>query len=213
METVTQAQARPTATNKILYMAALAFGLAFICKWLGTQAQLVFEAHVQSPLWRSVLGYYGIMIVLVTLAGLGLSLTPVARLEGYGASKMGYALLFIVLARIGAKGDLNAIREFRLYLLMGAVWILTHGAVLLFMAKRRAGFLRSHRKPGQHRRTGFRARRGRRVSTQPCCDGLAYGDHRQHSRHVCRFVCRCADGALADGTCEMRGLTHFAKVC
>jgi len=136
MEAVTQAQARPTATNKILYMLALAFGVAFVCKWLGVQAQSAFEAHVPSPLWRSVLGYYGIMIVLVTLAGLTLSLTPVSKLEGYGASKLGYALLFIVLARIGAKGNLNAIREFPAYLLMGAVWILTHGAVLLFVAKR-----------------------------------------------------------------------------
>jgi uncharacterized membrane protein len=136
METVTQVQARPTATNKILYMLALAFAVAFICKWLGTQVQSAFEAHVQSPLWRSVLGYYGIMIVLVTLVGLGLSMTPVAKLEGFGASKLGYALLFIVLARIGAKGNLNAIREFPPYLLMGAVWILTHGALLLFVAKR-----------------------------------------------------------------------------
>ena len=136
MEAVTEAQARPTATSKILYMLALAFAVAVVCKWLGTQAQLAFEAHVQSPLWRSVLGYYGIMIVLVTLAGLTLSLTPVSRLEGYGASKLGYALLFIVLARIGAKGNLNAIREFPAYLLMGAVWMLTHGAVLVFVAKR-----------------------------------------------------------------------------
>jgi len=136
METVTQTQARPTATNKILYMLALAFAVAFTAKWLGTRAQSAFEAHVQDPLWRSVLGYYGIMIVLVTLVGLGLSLTPLAKLEGYGASKLGYALLFIVLARIGAKGNLNAIREFPAYLLMGAVWMLTHGAVLVLVMKR-----------------------------------------------------------------------------
>jgi len=136
MEKVTQAQARPTATSRILYMLALAFAVAFACKWLGVQAQSAFEAHVQSPLWRSVLGYYGIMIVLVTFVGLGLSLTPVSNLEGYGASKLGYALLFIVLARIGAKGNLNAIREFPAYLLMGVVWIFTHGAVLLLVAKR-----------------------------------------------------------------------------
>ena len=136
MEAVTQAQARPTATSKILYMLALAFAVAVICKWLGMQAQSAFEAHVQSPLWRSVLGYYGIMIVLVTLAGLTLSLTPASKLEGYGASKLGYALLFIVLARIGAKGNLNAIREFPAYLLMGAVWMLTHGTVLVLVAKR-----------------------------------------------------------------------------
>ncbi|MBE0541032.1 MAG: DUF819 family protein [Verrucomicrobia bacterium] len=135
MAAVTQAEARPTATGKVLYMLALAFGVAFVCKWFGTQAQAAFEAQVQSPLWRSVLGYYGIMIILVTIAGLGLSVTPVARLEVYGASKIGYALLYLVLARIGAKGDLNAIREFPAYLLMGVVWMLTHGGLLLLAAK------------------------------------------------------------------------------
>lgn len=134
--TVTQAQARPTTTGKLLYMLALAFGLAFACKWFGSQAQTAFEAQVQSPLWRSVLGYYGIMIILVTILGLVLSATPVARLEDYGASKVGYALLYLVLARIGAKGDLNAIREFPAYLLMGVVWMLTHGGLLLLAAKR-----------------------------------------------------------------------------
>ncbi len=136
MTSVTFAQSQPVATTKILYMLALAFGVAFLCRWLGLQTQAAFEAHVQSSLWRSVLGAYAVMIILVTLIGLGLSLTPVARLEHYGASKLGYALLFIVLARIGAKGDLNAIREFPAYLLMGVVWILTHGGLLLFAVKR-----------------------------------------------------------------------------
>jgi len=33
----------------------------------------------------------------------------------------------IVPAQIRAKGNLNAIREFPAYLLMGVVWMLTHG--------------------------------------------------------------------------------------
>lgn len=136
MTAITQAQSRPIATSKFLYMIALAFGVAFICKWLGAQAQTGIEAHVQSPLWRSVFGSYAIMIILVTVMGLTLSMTPVSRLENFGASKIGYALLFLVLARIGARGNLAAIRDFPVYLLMGGVWILTHGLLLLFIMKK-----------------------------------------------------------------------------
>jgi uncharacterized membrane protein len=136
MSAVTQAQSRPIATSKFLYMIALAFGVAFICRWLGTQAQTGIEGHVQSPLWRSVFGSYAIMIILVTIVGLSLSMTPVSRLEGFGASKIGYALLFLVLARIGARGNLAAIRDFPVYLLMGGVWILTHGLLMLFIMKK-----------------------------------------------------------------------------
>lgn len=132
---VSQEQARPTATNKILYMLAMAFVIAFACRWMGIQIQGVLENQIESALWRSIFGHYGIMIILVTLVSLGLSLTPVARLESYGASKLGYALLYIVLARIGAKGDLNAIREFPAYLIMGVVWIAVHGVLLISAAK------------------------------------------------------------------------------
>ena len=54
--------------SRSLLVIALAFAAAFVCKWLGTSAQSAFEAHVQSPLWRSVLGYYGVMIILGTVS-------------------------------------------------------------------------------------------------------------------------------------------------
>jgi hypothetical protein len=45
-------------------------------------------------------------------------------------------MLYIMLARIGAKGDLTAIRDFPAYQVMGAVWILTRGGLSLLAAKR-----------------------------------------------------------------------------
>lgn len=135
MQSVSEAQARHPATSKFLYMIALAMLVAFVCKFLGTTANASLAHQIQSPVWRSVFGAFALTIVFVTLIGLALSFTPLAKLESYGASKLGYALLFIVLARIGAEGNLNVIRSFPAYLLMGAVWILTHGAILLAVAK------------------------------------------------------------------------------
>ncbi len=132
---VAGASARPATTREILCMLALAFAVALVCRWIGGAAQSALEARVESPLWRSVLGGYGLMIVLVTLCGLALSLTPVARLEEAGASKIGYALLYLVLAGIGARGDLRAVRDFPAYLVMGVVWMAVHGGLLVLAAR------------------------------------------------------------------------------
>ncbi len=132
---VSEGQSRPIATAKFLYMIALALVTALACKFFGAELQKIITAGIESPLWRSIFGAYSIMIVLVTLVGLGCSFTPVSRLESYGASKVGYALLFLVLARIGAEGNLNVIRTFPAYLIMGIVWMLVHGAVLLVVVK------------------------------------------------------------------------------
>jgi len=80
---------------------------------------------------KSVLGGYTVLIILVTVIGIGLSFTKVRRLEDYGASRVGYALLYLVLARIGAKANLNAIGEFPYYIVMGVVWIGVHALFLI----------------------------------------------------------------------------------
>jgi uncharacterized membrane protein len=135
MQAVNESQMRYPATSKFLYMIALAVTSAFVCKLLGAKINGTLAAQIQDPLWRSIFGAYAITIVLVTLIGLALSLTPVSKLEGYGASRLGYALLYIVLARIGAEGNLNVIRQFPAYLVMGVVWMLAHGIALLIVIK------------------------------------------------------------------------------
>ncbi|MBA4148951.1 MAG: DUF819 family protein [Verrucomicrobia bacterium] len=135
MQTLTAGQARHASTAKFLYMLALGLVTAYICLQLGAVLNAKIAAGIQDPVWKSIFGAYAITIVLVTVAGLGFSMTPVAKLEGYGASKLGYVLLYIVLARIGAQGNLNVIREFPAYLLMGVVWMLVHGLIILVVIK------------------------------------------------------------------------------
>jgi uncharacterized membrane protein len=135
MQAVQQAERPQHSTGKFVYMIALAISVAFTCKILGTKLNAGITGGIESPLWRSVFGAFAITIVLVTLTGLALSLTRVSKLETYGASKLGYALLFIVLARIGAEGNLKVIKEFPAYLILGVVWILVHGAILLLVMR------------------------------------------------------------------------------
>ncbi|MDP6636779.1 MAG: DUF819 family protein [Phycisphaerae bacterium] len=70
-------------------------------------------------------------IILASVLGLLLSFTPVRRLERFGASKVGYGLLYFVLASIGARTSLASLADAPLMIVVGVVWVLIHGAFIL----------------------------------------------------------------------------------
>ena len=74
-------------------------------------------------------------MILVSIVGLGLSFTPVAKLEKQGASHLGNIFLYILLATIGAKADLRSITEAPMFLMVGVVWIGIHATVLFSVGR------------------------------------------------------------------------------
>lgn len=75
------------------------------------------------------------LILIASTLGIVFSFTPVKKLEAYGASKIGYILLYFVLTSIGARASLGAIMAAPLLVVAGFVWILIH-AVFLVVAGR-----------------------------------------------------------------------------
>lgn len=74
-------------------------------------------------------------VLIVVTVGLLLSLTPVRRLEYAGASKIGYAALYLLLTAIGAQANLAAVLAAPWYFAAGAVWIMIHVLILLVAAR------------------------------------------------------------------------------
>ena len=64
-----------------------------------------------------------------------LSFTRVRDLEGVGASRVGSALLYMLVASIGMKMDLKAIFEAPGLFVVGLVWIGFHAILLIITAK------------------------------------------------------------------------------
>lgn len=75
------------------------------------------------------------LVVLATTFGVILSFTPVRRLEGVGASRIGSAMLYVLVATIGMHMDLGALLDRPWLFLLGAIWITVHGVLMLGMAK------------------------------------------------------------------------------
>jgi len=74
-------------------------------------------------------------ILIVVTGGLALSFTRLRDFEKVGASGLGYTALYLLLAGIGAQGDLRAVVQAPVYLAAGAVWIAIHASVLLLAAR------------------------------------------------------------------------------
>lgn len=73
-------------------------------------------------------------ILLVTILGLVLSFTPARKIPSSHAFSM--ALVYLFVARMGAKADLSNLDASVLWFLLGAyVWIFIHGAVLVTAAR------------------------------------------------------------------------------
>jgi len=112
---------RPLRVPEATLMVGLALGLTAACLWLGGQLP---------PVGR-VLNPFSWSIVLLTSVALLLSLTRLSRLEGAGASTLGYAGFYLLLASVGAQGDLRKVVEQPQFVAVGVTVILVHIACVV----------------------------------------------------------------------------------
>ncbi len=75
------------------------------------------------------------IVVYATTFGLMLSFTRARSMEGAGASTIGSAMLYVLVATIGMQMDLSALLQKPWLFLLGLIWITFHGALMLLMAK------------------------------------------------------------------------------
>jgi len=74
-------------------------------------------------------------VILVVTMGLLVSFTPARGFEKAGASRLGNAFLYILLAGLGSQADLRSVVEAPVYLAAGALWIGVQVVLLLVAAR------------------------------------------------------------------------------
>lgn len=74
-------------------------------------------------------------VLIVVTGGLMLSFTPVRNLEEAGASRVGYAALYLLLTAIGAQGNLIEVLSAPAFFFAGVVVIAIHVAIMLATAR------------------------------------------------------------------------------
>ncbi len=79
-------------------------------------------------------GFFWVVVIATTI-GLSLSFTKARELEGVGASRIGSACIYILVATIGMKMDINEMFGQPWVIAIGLIWIVIHITLLLVVAK------------------------------------------------------------------------------
>jgi uncharacterized membrane protein len=137
MRSSRDAKVRPTTLADVTGTVAVGFigavGAGAAARVIDRTATPFLDAH--SPSLAPIFSEFTWMVILITSVGILLSLTPLQRIERGGASKIGYAALYLFLTSIGAKANPAGLAAAPILLLAGVLWILVHIAFLFVGAR------------------------------------------------------------------------------
>lgn len=132
-----ESQIKPMTLPDAAVILAVGFVGAVVCRKMGyaffemTNPTLLQNA----PNVAVIFSGFTWMVIFISTFGILLSFTPIRKIETGGASKLGYAGLFLFLTSIGAKADLRGILDAPVLLLVGTVWIIFHIALMFIGAR------------------------------------------------------------------------------
>ena len=127
--------ARIPKLNDIMLIVAVAFGVTGLAHFLADIIAPWIERVAPQLAMYSLTSSFFWLVVIATTLGLIMSATKVRNLEAAGASKVGSAFLYILVATIGMHMDVTAILDYPLMFLVGIVWMAVHAGLLLLVAK------------------------------------------------------------------------------
>ncbi|WP_462250826.1 DUF819 family protein [Ekhidna sp.] len=120
-----------TDLMKVLMVGFACTGFAHFCSDLIAPYLEQFPSLEQYSLTS---GFFWLVVIATTL-GVVLSFTRARELEGVGASRIGRAFIYILVATIGMNMDILAIFSNPGYFFLGITWILFHVLLLALVAK------------------------------------------------------------------------------
>lgn len=121
-----EANARCPRTADVAFMVAVALVVSQVCLWAGKPVFYFFDTVLGLKAMSQVVNWYAWAILLITAAGLLLSLTKVRSLDYCGASSIGTMGLYLLLTSYGARANLMAIFDVPVFFMIGFVWIVIH---------------------------------------------------------------------------------------
>lgn len=126
---------RVTTLPDLMFIAAVGFGATGLAHACAGMIAPWIELHAPGLARLSLTSTFFWIVVIATTAGLALSFTPARRLEGAGASRVGSAMLYILVATIGLRMDVGAVFRNPGLFVVGFIWIGFHAMLLVIVAR------------------------------------------------------------------------------
>lgn len=135
VEAYEKEHARIPSLTDLMQILAVGFGVTAIshagADWLAPRIEQLAPGLA---VYNLTSGFFWLVVLATTLA-LGLSYTQVRRIEHAGASKIGSACLYVLVASIGMRMNLRAVVESPGLFVLGGVWMLVHAGLMLGVAR------------------------------------------------------------------------------
>ena len=126
---------RNPSTTDLMVMLGIAFGATAASHFLADNIAPYIQANAPVLAKFSLTSKFFWLIVIATAIGVVLSFTKIRSYEGAGASKIGTAFIFILVATIGMKMDIRSLADHPGLFLVGGIWMVIHIVFLLIVAK------------------------------------------------------------------------------
>jgi len=127
----------PNLKDTILILG-IGFGATGFAHWASDMITPFMDAHMETLNelnLTSLASPFFWLVVIATTLGLIMSFTPLKRLEGAGASRLGGVMIYILVATIGMQMNLRAIFQNSELFVVGLIWMMVHVSLLLLVAK------------------------------------------------------------------------------
>lgn len=116
---------RPVTGPDLIKLGALSIGGTAFCHAIASQR----------PDIGTIINGFTWVVILMTAVGVALSFTPARNLEGAGASALGSAFLYMLIATIGAQGNFREIVNAPALVAVGTVWMIFHAVFMLVLRR------------------------------------------------------------------------------
>lgn len=135
LEKEAKENAKMPETKDIIIMLSVAFAGTGLATFLAEPVAAYITANYPQLETFSLTNTFFWIILFATIISVCLSFTPLRKLENVGASKMGTALLYMLIVTIGMQMDILAILQNPGLFIVGILWISFHALLLFIVAK------------------------------------------------------------------------------
>jgi uncharacterized membrane protein len=134
MERFTRETARIPRLADTMFILAVGFGATGVSHALAVPLAAAFKGAEWAERLSLASEFFWI-VVLATTFGLLLSFTRARNLEGAGASRLGSAMLYVLIATVGMQMDIGAVFSNPALFGIGITWMAFHALLLLIVVR------------------------------------------------------------------------------
>lgn len=129
------AHTRNPSLRDLMVILAFSFGAMGASHFAADFLTPFFKENFPGGAQYSLHSSFFWIVVVATLIGVALSFTPVRKLQGAGATKVGSVMIYFLIATVGLNMNIAALFKTPAFFLIGALWMTIHATLMIGMAK------------------------------------------------------------------------------